>query len=237
LVEGRADHVAQPEARPVEAQDQGDGQPLLLHHDVLLAGEVLRPRRLPASRARDQRALARGSGAFRARAPMSRTGSSELGADLSAGYRLRFGVAAEYRTRVWRVLIDDWFARLVKQSDVVLDLGSGWGEFINQVAARERYALDLNPDAETRLASGVKLLRADAAEPWPLADASLDCVFTSNFLEHLPDKAAVMRALGEARRCLRPGGRLICLGPNIRVLHGRYWDFFDHHTPLSDLSL
>jgi len=168
---------------------------------------------------------------------MSRTGSSELGADLSAGYRLRFGVAAEYRTRVWRVLIDDWFARLVKQSDVVLDLGSGWGEFINQVAARERYALDLNPDAETRLASGVKLLRADAAEPWPLADASLDCVFTSNFLEHLPDKAAVMRALGEARRCLRPGGRLICLGPNIRVLHGRYWDFFDHHTPLSDLSL
>jgi len=162
---------------------------------------------------------------------------SELTADLSAEYRLRFGPAAEYRKRVWQTLIADCFGRFVKPSDVVLDLGSGWGEFINHVQARERIAVDLNPDARAHLAAEVKLLRIDAASDWPLADASLDCVFTSNFLEHLPDKAAVTRALREAHRCLRPGGRMVCLGPNIRVLHGRYWDFFDHHTPLSDLSL
>jgi hypothetical protein len=27
------------------------------------------------------------------------------------------------------------------------------------------------------------------------------------------------------------------MGPNIRCLHGRYWDFWDHHLALSDLSL
>lgn len=162
---------------------------------------------------------------------------SELTADLSAEYRLRFGAAAEYRRQVWRTLIEDYFGRFVEPTDVVLDLGSGWGEFINHVRARERIAVDLNPDASAHLAADVKLLRVDAAAEWPLPDASLDCVFTSNFLEHLPDKAAVTRALREAHRCLRPGGRLVCLGPNIRVLHGRYWDFFDHHTPLSDLSL
>jgi hypothetical protein len=27
------------------------------------------------------------------------------------------------------------------------------------------------------------------------------------------------------------------LMPNIRYLHGRYWDYFDHHTPLTDYSL
>jgi SAM-dependent methyltransferase len=162
---------------------------------------------------------------------------SELTADLPEEYRLRFGPASGYRLAVWRTLIERFFVKFVKPSDVVLDLACGWGEFINQVQARERYALDLNPDAAARLAPGVKLLPADAAGPWPLADGLLDCVFTSNFLEHLPDKAAVTRCLREAHRCLKPGGRLVCMGPNIRVLHGRYWDFFDHHTPLSDLSL
>src|SRR5262245_34349254 len=162
---------------------------------------------------------------------------SEQTADLPAEYRLRFGAASEYRRKVWRILIDRFFVRFVQPTDVVLDLACGWGEFINQVRARERFAMDLNTDAAARLDPGVKLLQADAASPWPLPDRSLDCVFTSNFLEHLPDKAAVTRALREAHRCLKPGGRLICLGPNIRVLHGRYWDFFDHHTPLSDRSL
>jgi hypothetical protein len=44
----------------------------------------------------------------------------------------------------------------------------------------------------------------------------------SNFLERLPDKAHVQRA-AEARRCLPPGGALICLGPNLRYVHGAYW--------------
>jgi hypothetical protein len=27
------------------------------------------------------------------------------------------------------------------------------------------------------------------------------------------------------------------MGPNIRFLHGAYWDFWDHHLPLTDRSL
>jgi hypothetical protein len=27
------------------------------------------------------------------------------------------------------------------------------------------------------------------------------------------------------------------MGPNIRYLAGKYWDFYDHHLPLSHLSL
>jgi hypothetical protein len=36
---------------------------------------------------------------------------------------------------------------------------------------------------------------------------------------------------------LKPGGKLIALGPNIRYLAEHYWDFFDHHLALSDRSL
>ena len=44
------------------------------------------------------------------------------------------------------------------------------------------------------------------------APTTLDVVFTSNFLEHLPDKASVERTVAEAQRCLKNGGLLICLG-------------------------
>ena len=80
-------------------------------------------------------------------------------------------------------------------------------------------------------------LLQDCSTRWPLPDASLDVVFTSNFFEHLPDKAALGRTLDEIRRCLRPGGRLVAMGPNIKYLPGEYWDFWDHYIPLTEASL
>src|SRR5262249_39433524 len=77
----------------------------------------------------------------------------------------------------------------------------------------------------------------DCSAPWPLNQNSLDVVFTSNFFEHLPDKPALGRTLDEIRRCLKPGGRLIAMGPNIRYVPGAYWDFWDHYLPLTEKSL
>ena len=62
-------------------------------------------------------------------------------------------------------------------------------------------------------------------------------VFSSNFFEHLPDKDALLATLREAHRVLRPSGRLLVLMPNIRYLPGRYWDYLDHHLPLTDRSV
>jgi hypothetical protein len=45
------------------------------------------------------------------------------------------------------------------------------------------------------------------------------------------------QTLLEAYKALRPGGRLIAIGPNIKHLPGAYWDFFDHYLPLTELSL
>ena len=97
--------------------------------------------------------------------------------------------------------------------------------------------MDLNPPARQLVAPDVTLFSQDCSTPWPLGTGALDVVFTSNFLEHLPDKESVSRTLREAYRCLAPGGRIICMGPNVRVVPGAYWDFWDHHVHLSDRSL
>jgi len=131
----------------------------------------------------------------------------------------------------------DYFQQFIRLEDTVLDLGAGYGEFINHVQCAKKYALDLNPDTAHLANAGVEVILQDCSKPWPLPDSSVDAVFTSNFFEHLPDKQALARTLSEVHRCLKPGGRLIAMGPNIKYLPGAYWDFLDHHIPLTELSL
>ena len=119
----------------------------------------------------------------------------------------------------------------------VFDLGCGYGEFINHAVCRKKYAMDLNSRAREYLSTDTEFFEQDSSAPWPLPDNSVDLVFTSNFFEHLFSKQALVQTLAQARRCLRPGGILIAMGPNIRFVGGAYWDFWDHHLALTDVSL
>ena len=157
--------------------------------------------------------------------------------DLETEYRLRFEAMAGYRDQVWKILTREFFQAYVPKDGAVLDLGCGWGEFINNIEARVKYGMDLNPESERRLSPNVQFLKQDCSTAWALPDASLDVVFTSNFFEHLPTKESLRATILQVRRCLRPGGTLICVGPNVKYVPGAYWDFWDHHLPLTELSL
>lgn len=142
-----------------------------------------------------------------------------------------------YRNEVWSVLVRDYFSKWIPPASSVLDLGCGYCEFIGNISAQKKYGMDLNPLVREKLPDGVTLLEQDCSLSWPLEDNSLDVVFTSNFFEHLPTKQALQQTLVQAYRCLRSGGRIIAMGPNVRYLAGRYWDFFDHHIPLTEAAL
>lgn len=152
-------------------------------------------------------------------------------------YAARFDRSRVYRNQVWQVLTRHFFQRYVPVQGAVLDLGCGYGEFINNISAGEKHAIDLNPDARNFLTSNVKLHLQAADEMWNLPEDSLDVVFTSNFFEHLRTKEVLAEIMQQAKRCLKPGGKLICLGPNIAALQGKYWDFWDHYLPLTEKSL
>ena len=160
-----------------------------------------------------------------------------LKGELQREYALRFEPLKEYRSRIWKLLTSSFFQKYIPPQAAVLDLGSGWGEFINNIKAEKKFGMDLNPDGRAKLAPDVTFLNQDCSVEWKVPDASLDLVFTSNFFEHLPTKDSLRSTLQEAMRCLKPGGKIICLGPNIKYLKGRYWDFWDHYLPLTELSL
>lgn len=156
---------------------------------------------------------------------------------LKLQYKLRFASNEAYRQQVWKILCSNFFSSYIDTATArVLDVGAGWGEFINNIEAGEKFAIDLNPETRERLSKGIGFLHQDCSQPWDMESGYLDLVFTSNFLEHLNDKSSIERTVAESYRCLKDGGLFICMGPNIKAVPGAYWDFWDHNIPLTELS-
>jgi SAM-dependent methyltransferase len=159
------------------------------------------------------------------------------GADLASLYTARFS-AEELRSKrvLWEQLCRGFFDRYVDPQGTVLDLAAGSCEFLNACRAGRKIAVDLNPET-VRYAENAEVIIARSDEMPQVESNSVDTVFTSNFFEHLPSKTALLRTLEECHRVLKPGGRILVLMPNLRYVGPRYWDYFDHHLPLTHSSL
>jgi SAM-dependent methyltransferase len=163
---------------------------------------------------------------------------AEIDGFLAQLYQNRFSEREQQRKDVvWEVLCRDFFQRYVDTQAVVLDIGAGRGEFINHIRCAQKYAVDVNDDVARFLAPEVKFFRRSSDELSFLARDTVDVVFMSNFSEHLRTKEEMISTLLEIMRVLKVNGRLIIIGPNIRYAYREYWDFFDHHIPLSDKGM
>ena len=138
------------------------------------------------------------------------------GADLDVIYKTRFQDQTQYRKKVWSILTQ-YFSRWIPSDSIVLDLGCGYCEFINQVNCAAKFGMDLNPEARKQASADVQILEQDCSNPWSVPPASLTTVFTSNFLEHLPTKAHVETTLLHAYSALRGGWTSDCDGAKRKV--------------------
>jgi SAM-dependent methyltransferase len=158
---------------------------------------------------------------------------------LDSIYLARFPEAdRKAKDAIWRVLCRHFFQQYVRDDDVVLDIGPGFGEFLRHIRCRQRIAADIEKLSGRELPTGTEevLVPSDRLST-RVSPSSVDVVFCSNFFEHLPDKRTFLETLSEIKTVLRPGGRLLVLQPNIRLVGGAYWDFVDHHLPLTDRTL
>lgn len=153
-------------------------------------------------------------------------------------YERRFKNTHAYRFKVWQILISDFLLKWINKEGSVLELGCGYGEFINNIQAHKKWGMDLNPATKERLNKDVQFIEQDCSSDWGiLENEQVDLIFTSNFFEHLPNKQCLSDTLKNAFKALKPGGKLIAMGPNIKYLTGLYWDFYDHHVILTEKSL
>jgi len=106
----------------------------------------------------------------------------------------------------------------------LLDIGAGLGRnlrlFQRVVPSARLCGVDIAPSVESQLAAlGFEGRACDASRQLPYEDGSFDVVVCGEVIEHVIDTDNLLR---EARRVLRPRGRLILTTPNIAYLPNRF---------------
>jgi ubiquinone/menaquinone biosynthesis C-methylase UbiE len=140
------------------------------------------------------------------------------------------------RRVLWQTLCDAYFCKLIEPNYHVLELGAGYGDFINSLSCARRTAIDLFPQLPKYLQPGVAARIGSVTDLEFLADHSVDFVFASNLFEHLLQShfATILRQL---KRKLTTTGTLNILQPNYRRAYREYFDDYTHVAVYSDISL
>jgi len=140
------------------------------------------------------------------------------------------------REILWQCLWRYRFSAMVAPDDCVLDLGAGYGDFINAAVARRRIAVDVWDGFPAHLAPGIEHRVGSVTDLDFIADGAVDFAFASNVFEHLTRDEFAM-TLAALRRKLSARGTLTIVQPNYRYAFREYFDDFDHKAIYSHVSL
>jgi SAM-dependent methyltransferase len=140
------------------------------------------------------------------------------------------------RDTVWQALWQFYFRSRIPSDGCVLDLGCGYGEFINNVTARRRIGLDTWSGIRDHLDPAVEPLVGSVEDLTGLDDDSVDFAFASNLFEHISQEVFAT-VLGQLRSKLTKRGTLTMLQPNYRYAYREYFDDYTHVAVYSHISL
>jgi SAM-dependent methyltransferase len=140
------------------------------------------------------------------------------------------------RDIVWKSLWRFYFCKIISPSDCVLDLGCGYGEFINNVIARRRIAVDSWKDFPEYVDLSVERVVGSVTDLDFIEAGAIDFAFASNLFEHLlqADFARLLQAL---QTKLGRNGTLNILQPNYRYAYREYFDDYTHVSIFSHISI
>lgn len=155
---------------------------------------------------------------------------------MSSGYHESRLAHDSRRDTVWKALWRYYFRKLVPEDGCVLDMGCGYGEFVNNVAARRRIGLDMWDGIGAHLAPGVEPVVGSVTDLSGIEDGSVDFAFASNLVEHIA-QSDFAKVLEQLRSKLTDRGTLTLIQPNYRYASREYFDDYTHVAIYSHISL
>ena len=151
-------------------------------------------------------------------------------------YQSRFKGEFLFRDKMWKTLCENYFQQFIDDGATVLEVAAGHCEFINNIKAQRRIAVDINEDTCNFANDRIEVYNTSSSDLSPISSNNVNVVFISNFFEHI-SKDEIINSLKECYRVMSGRGKLLILQPNIRYCYKNYWMFYDHITPLDDRAI
>lgn len=139
------------------------------------------------------------------------------------------------RAKVWRAICE-YLQQFVDVQGAILDLGAGYCDFINNIIAECKIAVDCNKESEKYCNENARFYCSPVTSLEFIQDHTIDAVFMSNLLEHL-ENDQLGKTFQEIARVIKAHGRLIILQPNYRYCFKEYFDDYTHVKAYSHISL
>ena len=137
----------------------------------------------------------------------------------------------------WEALCKYFFQKHISEESTILELGAGYCDFINNIQAKKKFAIDIWHEFPKYANVGIETHVGDVAHCSKFVTSKVDLVFASNLFEHM-GKNKVKEVLADLKTIMIPSkSRLILLQPNFRLNPGRYFDDYTHESIWTDISL
>jgi ubiquinone/menaquinone biosynthesis C-methylase UbiE len=140
------------------------------------------------------------------------------------------------RTVLWDTLCKKVFNSYVPEGGTVVELGAGWCDFINNIHAQKKIAVDIWPGIENHKSGDIETFVSDVTSIPFVADKSTDLIFASNLVEHLT-REQTLQMLEECARIISKNGYLILVQPNFRLSYKKYFDDYTHVAIWTDTGM
>jgi SAM-dependent methyltransferase len=119
----------------------------------------------------------------------------------------------------------------------LLEIGPGYGEFARFLASQQSWhylALESNYRISRLVAKENFDVCQSSVPPFPLCSLSVDVIYASHVIEHLPGAEGAIEFLREAYRVLSPGGVLFLAAPDFMTFGKTFWDAdYTHAFPVT----
>jgi SAM-dependent methyltransferase len=149
--------------------------------------------------------------------------------DIEAAHLDAVAQHASANTQIFRPYVDRMLQ--ANPDPTLLEAGSGLGQWLYYVLERSGgkvIGLDLAAKTQERVRHSQTLALHDAngrlslitgdMRAMPLADASVDLIFSFGVIEHVVSRDS-QKTVDEFKRVLKPGGRLLLATPNLWSMH------------------
>jgi len=140
------------------------------------------------------------------------------------------------RSLLWEVLAKEYFQKLVSENDCVLDLGAGYGDFINNIKAGKKIAVDHWSGTKKYLNDDVEYINTSLSDLRKIKDNSIDLVLASNVFEHLTH-VELKQCLDQLINKMRKNGLIVILQPNFKYAYKNYFDDYTHKSIFTEIGL